>query len=62
VRLRRVVAVDFAHHQLHEQTLEPDRTPEIEQYSWLVSVTRCSSVIESYSGVPDSVDHSSDRP
>ena len=37
-------------------------TPEIEQYSWMVSVTRCSSVNEFHSGVPKSVDHSGDRP
>ena len=37
-------------------------TPEIEQYSWMVSVTRCSSVSRSHIGVPYSVDHSGDRP
>jgi len=37
-------------------------TPEIEQYSWMVSVIRWSSVNESHIGVPYSVDHSGDRP
>jgi hypothetical protein len=37
-------------------------TPDIEQYSWMASVMRCSSESESHSGVPYSVDHSGDRP
>jgi hypothetical protein len=37
-------------------------TPEIEQPSWTVNVTRWSSVNECHIGVPYSVDHSGDRP